>query len=77
MNFKKIKYNSIMSEVAMFLLICLMLCVVALVPIGYILNIYKLVKCDFEPSYKAEIIRGVGAIAPPVGVIVGYIDIGK
>lgn len=44
--------------------------------VGYALNIYKLTQCDFEPSYKAEIIRAVG-IFPPVGAIVGYLNFGE
>lgn len=44
--------------------------------IGWVKNIIKLTECDFEPSYKAEIIRIVG-IFPPVGGIVGWMDVGK
>ena len=43
---------------------------------GYFLNIYKLTQCDFEPSYKAEVIRTIG-LFPPVGAVVGYMDLGK
>lgn len=42
---------------------------------GYVGNIIKLVKCDFEPTYKAEIIRSVGVVIPVVGMIAGYCDI--
>ncbi len=41
---------------------------------GYCNNFYQFVKCDFKPSYKAEIIRGVGIITG-TGAIMGYIDI--
>jgi hypothetical protein len=44
---------------------------------GYIANIYKLTQCDFEPKYKAETIRICGILFPPVGVIIGYVDLGK
>ena len=27
-------------------------------------NLYRFVKCDFEPSYKAEIIHGIGLFTP-------------
>jgi hypothetical protein len=27
-------------------------------------NIYRLAKCDFEPSYKAEVIYGLGVLTP-------------
>jgi len=43
---------------------------------GYIKNVVKLTKCDFEPSYKAEVIHGIGLI-PPVGCITGWINVGK
>ena len=39
---------------------------------GYCMNIYKLVHLDFEPNYKAEVIRLIG-IFPAVGPIAGYI----
>ena len=41
---------------------------------GYVSNIVKLAQCDFKAPYKAEVIRIVG-IFPPVGAIVGYINI--
>lgn len=47
------------------------------VMVGYFLNIYKLTQCDFEPKYRAETIRLCGVIFPPVGVIIGYVDLGK
>lgn len=60
-----------------FTLIEVVIVIVALfIGIGWILNIAKLTQCDFEPSYKAEIIRTIG-ILPPVGGIVGWMDIGK
>jgi hypothetical protein len=40
---------------------------------GYVTNIVKLCGTDFEPSYKAEVIRGVGVVVPPVGVVLGYV----
>ena len=53
------------------LLIVLM---VTIMPIGYFLNIYKLLQCDFEPSYKSECIRGLGVAVPPMGSIAGYME---
>jgi|LakMenE01Jun11ns_1017448.scaffolds.fasta_scaffold5345242_1 hypothetical protein len=44
---------------------------------GYVANIYRLSQCDFEPKYRAETIRICGIVFPPVGVIIGYIDLGK
>lgn len=44
---------------------------------GWCLNVYKLATvCDFQAPYKCEVIRAVGII-PPIGAIVGYIDLGK
>ena len=49
----------------------------ALAAIGWCMNVYKLaVVCDFESPYKCEAVRVVGII-PPIGAIVGYIDLGK
>ena len=42
---------------------------------GWGANIVKLVKCDFEPSYKAECIRTIGIVVPIVGAVTGYMDI--
>jgi hypothetical protein len=50
--------------------------VVALV-VGYIGNLVAFVRCDFEPSYKAEVLHGVGIVVPPVGAVFGYCDFGK
>lgn len=43
--------------------------------IGWGMNIYKLTKCDFKPSVKAEFIRALGIVVPPVGAIAGYLTI--
>ena len=42
---------------------------------GYIANLVKFVQCDFEDPYKAEVIRGIGVVIPPVGVVCGYLTI--
>lgn len=42
---------------------------------GYFNNLYELAHTDFESPYKAEVYRTVGVFVPPVGVILGYIDI--
>lgn len=42
--------------------------------IGWVMNVVKLVKLDFQAPYKAEIIRTVG-LFPVVGAITGWIDI--
>ena len=43
---------------------------------GEIMCIYRFCKCDFEPSYKAEIIYAASFVTG-VGGITGYIDFGK
>ena len=50
------------------------LALVALYFIGYVKCVIKLVKCDFEPSYKAEIIYGAGCFTG-LGGIIGWIDV--
>lgn len=44
---------------------------------GYVANIVKFAKCDFEAPYKSEVLHGIGIFVPPMGVIMGYIDTGK
>ena len=41
---------------------------------GWVLNIYKLVKLDFEPPYKAEVIRIIAIPVGIVGSVIGYIN---
>lgn len=41
---------------------------------GWGMNVYKLVNLDFQPPYKAEVIRSLGVI-PPIGAFVGYFSI--
>ena len=43
--------------------------------IGYVANIYKLTKCDFDTPLKAEVIRVAGIIVVPVGMVLGYVNI--
>lgn len=45
--------------------------------IGYIMNVVKFVRSDFEAPYKNEVVRGICLVVIPVGCIVGYIDLGK
>jgi len=42
---------------------------------GWIANLYKFCCCDFAPSYKAEVVRGVGIFMAPMGVVAGYLSI--
>ena len=43
---------------------------------GWVMNVVKFTQCDFEPSYKAEVIRAIGLVTP-IGGITGYLDLGK
>jgi hypothetical protein len=40
------------------------LCLWVFSGISWAVNVYRFVKLDFEPSYKAEIIHGVGLFSP-------------
>lgn len=44
---------------------------------GWVVNIVKLCRCDFEAPYKTEIVRGVSALIPIVGTFTGWMDIGE
>lgn len=44
---------------------------------GWIGNVYKLTKADFASPYKTEIIRGFGVPFVPLGIVVGWMDIGE
>ncbi|MCP4475431.1 MAG: hypothetical protein GY821_12865 [Gammaproteobacteria bacterium] len=39
---------------------------------GWVKNIVKLTRCDFESPYKAEVMHGLGII-PPIGAVMGWI----
>lgn len=43
--------------------------------IGYGNNIIRLTEYDFKEPYKAEALRGLGVVIPPVGIVMGYITI--
>ena len=43
--------------------------------VGWIKNISKLIDCDFEPSYKTEVLRIIGIPVAPMGAIIGYMDL--
>ena len=42
---------------------------------GWFANIYKLAQCDFDVPLKSEVLRTVGAVVFPVGIVMGYMDI--
>ena len=37
-------------------------------------NLYKLTQCNFEPSYKAEVIRAIGVFTP-ISIVTAWMDI--
>lgn len=69
--YRKYPRSKSINEIITFFIIGLILC------IGWIINIFKLTDLDFEPNYKAEVIRVVGIIVPPVGGIIGWFDVGE
>lgn len=52
------------------------LIVIVAVLTGWVKNVIKLSECDFEAPYKAEVIHCVGII-PPVGMVTGWLNVGK
>ena len=57
-------------------IILIQLVIVLVVGVGWVKNLIKLADCDFKAPYKAEVIHAVGVI-PPVGMITGWLDVGK
>lgn len=57
-------------------ILLIQLCLIILVGTGWVKNLIKLSDCDFKAPYKAEIIHGVG-ILPPVGMVTGWLNLGK
>jgi hypothetical protein len=45
-----------------------------LIIFGWVRNIYLLAQCNFKEPFKTEVIRGVGIIVFPIGVVTGYIN---
>jgi len=41
---------------------------------AYAINLYRFIRCDFNPSYKEEAIYGLG-IFTPTFVVTAWIDI--
>ena len=49
---------------------------VAVVAVGWVKNVIKLADCDFSAPYRCEVIHGIGLI-PPVGMVTGWLDVGR
>ena len=61
-----------------FLVGALLVIVFALaVSVGWIKDIIHLAECDFKSPYKAEIVYSIGGFVPPIGMVVGWMDLGK
>ena len=52
----------------------LVLIITLAIPFAWCVNVYKLVKCDFEESYKGEILHIVGVFLPPVSLLTAWND---
>ena len=46
----------------------------ALIATPYVWNGFKFANCDFESSFKCEIIHGVGVFIPPAAYITVWFD---
>lgn len=59
------------------IIILIYVAIIVFVVGGWIGNLVKLCKCDFQAPYKTEIIRVVGLLVPPVGMVTGWMSIGE
>lgn len=48
--------------------------IVAIFGTAWFVNLYKLLQCDFQPSWKGEIIHAVGLLPPASIVTVWFSD---
>lgn len=48
---------------------------VAVLGIGWVINVFKFVKSDFDAPYKSEALRGIGILVAPAGSVLGYLHI--
>ena len=70
------RYNQSTSIAVMGLgMVLFQFTIVGVLLVGWVMNLSALIDCDFKAPYKAEIIRGVGAVVAPAGGVVGYFDI--
>lgn len=47
----------------------------ALILFGWVANIYKLTQNDFESPTKEETLRTIGIVVPPIGIVLGYMEL--
>lgn len=50
--------------------------VIVMLLTGWVKGLVKFCNCDFEPSYKAEIVYGVGVVTG-LNCFIGWFDFGK
>lgn len=56
-----------------FMIFMVGLCLLA--GVGWVKNLVTLTNYNFEPPYKAEVIRTVAAIIVPAGAVIGWVEI--
>lgn len=53
----------------------LLILITIVLMLGWFVNIIRFFQCDFDTPFREEVVRGVGIFVPPVGGVVGYINI--
>ncbi len=57
-------------------IIIIYIIIVTIIGVGWVKNLIKLTECDFQAPYKAEIVHCIGLV-PPIGMVTGWLDVGK
>lgn len=65
-----------MEKLALYVLFVIVFCIISAFGL-WVTNVVKFVSLDFDTPYRAEIIRGIGIPAAPIGIIVSLMDIGE
>jgi len=65
--------NYIISKFSAYTLIIISIVIPLFLGIGWVNNLIKFTRLDFQAPYKAEMIRGIGLT--PIGSIIGWINI--
>jgi hypothetical protein len=55
-------------------LLIVQLIIVAIFGTAWLVNFYKFTQCDFAPSWKGEIVHGVGVVVIPAAVVTMWFD---
>jgi len=59
------------------MIVAILIAILMAVVTGYVLNVVKVfTDCTWEPedSFGCEIIRPIGVLTPPLGVVLGYLN---